>query len=157
MPKRSLESVGEEGFKFPDKVYKSLLRETIPSAFRKLSSCGKKCVLNKADETRPGKGHPSLSIAAPGRVPMPLPIVVSNELRIAFLTFRDAMISNFKEQLIKGDLPQPAFLFLHVISGEEIYVTYEGMDNIVPLLTDLYLHAAQLRGCTNNTSWKPFS
>ena len=38
MPKRSLETAGDDGFKFPDKVYRGLLRETLPAVLRKLSS-----------------------------------------------------------------------------------------------------------------------
>ena len=44
MPKRSLESAGEDGFKVPDKVYKGLLNGTIPVTLKKLAASGRKCL-----------------------------------------------------------------------------------------------------------------
>ena len=183
MPKRSLETMGEDGFLHPDRVYKGLLTQTLPADLKKLSSCSRDFCRKRANATK--KRAVSLCISAPVEAsPLQEPSIA---LREAYYVFRDALLREIREKIsscegnvcqgdnnlriIPGDLAgrsqpgkeiegaalsQPAYFFVHVFPGDTCYVSYDGLDIVARVLAGLYLEAAEATGCANVVNWKPF-
>ena len=155
MPKRSLESAGDDGFKVPDKVYKGLLNGTIPVTLKKLAASGRKCLRQRRESP---KRAIAMNISAPGCQPSSKE--PSAELRAAVVAFREALIAEgVKEMQAPGEHSwgEPAYLFLHVFPGEDLYFSYDGLDTVAPILAGLYMAAAQQRGSAKDLPWKPFT
>jgi hypothetical protein len=149
MPKRSLDAAGEDGFKFPDKVYRGLLRETFPVALRKLSLCSKKLAESRAGS--PKRRQVPFGISAPGE--LPATTEPSADVKAAIIVLRDSLLAEMHNHHSLVDA-KPAFLFLHVFPGEDMYFCYEGLAHVAPILASLYLNAAQASGVCKVERWK---